>query len=94
MLLCGVVSRKDIKCHIDGNGKIRLNVYRRRKMQYIYESGKDRRVMHIQRHNVSGVGLWEALCGSPIKFNRTINAPFALGRTICKDCLREFEADE
>lgn len=50
--------------------------------------------MHIQRHNVSGIALDQALCGVPLRFNRSINAPFALGRKVCEQCLFEAKSDE
>lgn len=57
-------------------------------MQYIWKPSKrsDGR-MHIQRHNPSGQGYNAALCGIVYGDGyRTINAPFALGRKICKHC--------
>ena len=58
-------------------------------MRYIWESGKDKRVMHIQKHTETGVGIMEALCNINHNFDGTINAPFGLGRTICKNCLKK-----
>jgi len=55
-------------------------------MRYIWEAGKDGRVMHIQKFNSLGVGLAEALCEIDHNFNRSVNAPFGLGRKICKNC--------
>ena len=55
-------------------------------MRYIYEAGKRRRVMHIQRHTATGEMTNEAICGIKHNFNRSINAPFGLGRKICKKC--------
>ena len=55
-------------------------------MNYLWEHKKPRRVMHIQRHTVTGKPLFAALCGIRLRFNRAINAPFALGRRVCKKC--------
>lgn len=56
-------------------------------MRYIWEGGESRRrVMHIQRHNCLGHPLMEALCGIDKRFNKSINAPFALGKKVCKRC--------
>ena len=57
-------------------------------MRYIYESNKSERVMHIQRFNLDGSALMKAICRINLKFNRTINAPFALGRKVCKRCIK------
>lgn len=58
-------------------------------MRFLWETGKDRRVMHIQRHLPDGTGVMEALCGIQHQFDRTINAPFGLGRKVCKRCIDE-----
>ena len=42
--------------------------------------------VHIQKHNPAGEPLWAALCGIDLPFNRSINAPFALGRKVCQHC--------
>jgi hypothetical protein len=55
-------------------------------MRYIWESGKDKRVMHIAKYSVTGKMQFEALCNINHPFNRSINAPFGLGRKICKRC--------
>lgn len=55
-------------------------------MQYIWEAGKSRRVMHIQKHTIAGQPLMAALCNISHAFNRTINAPWGLGRRICINC--------
>jgi len=60
-------------------------------MRYIFEAGKPRRVMHISKHDYLGRELMEAVCGINHRFDRTINAPFALGRKLCKNCLRKLE---
>jgi hypothetical protein len=57
-------------------------------VRYIFEAGAPRRVMHIERHDQLGRETWAALCGIDLPFNRTINAPWGLGRRICKNCLR------
>ena len=64
------------------------NEARRRAMIYIWKPSKrsDAR-MHIQHHNALGQGYNAALCGIVYSGHyRTINAPFALGRKICKHC--------
>jgi hypothetical protein len=57
-------------------------------MRYIWEAGKKRRVMHVMRFTPSGEMTMQAMCGAKHRFNRSINAPFGLGRRICKKCLR------
>ena len=57
-------------------------------MRYIWKPSKrsDAR-MHIQRWEPAGRGLNASLCGIVYEVGyRTINAPFALGRRICKHC--------
>ncbi len=57
-------------------------------MQYIWKPSKrsDAR-MHIQRWDPAGWGLNASLCGIVYGGGyRTINAPFALGRKVCKHC--------
>ncbi len=56
-------------------------------MRYLFESGKQRRVMHIQKFTIVGKGLFEFLCGIDLNFNRTINV--SLGRKTCKNCQKE-----
>ena len=56
-------------------------------MKYLYEAGKDRRVMHIMKFNKVGEPFFKALCNIKLNFNRSINAPFGLGRKICRNCL-------
>lgn len=60
-------------------------------MRYIYATpGAEHRVMHIARHDALGEMLWEPLCGWSVpRFNRSINAPFGLGRPVCRNCKRE-----
>ncbi len=55
-------------------------------MRYIWETGKDRRVMHIMKFSISGETTMTALCKIGHRFNRSINAPFGLGRKVCKRC--------
>jgi hypothetical protein len=55
-------------------------------MRYIWESGKVRRTMHIMRFNIIGEMTMQALCGIRHPFDRSINAPWGLGRHICKRC--------
>lgn len=57
-------------------------------MIYIWKSQKqrDKIKMHIQAHNAIG-DFNGALCGTKLAFSRSINAPFALGRPVCKHCL-------
>jgi len=58
-------------------------------MRYVFEAGAPkRRVMHVQQHDRLGEPLFVAICGADLPFNRSINAPFALGRRVCKHCLR------
>ena len=61
-----------------------------REMTYIWRAQKwpYRIVMHIQLHDRLRRGLNAAICGARMKFNRAINAPFGLGRPVCKNCLR------
>ncbi len=42
--------------------------------------------MHIQRFDWAGIGHNASLCGIVYPSYRTINAPFALGRKVCKHC--------
>jgi len=56
-------------------------------MRYLFAvPGADHRVMHIQKHDPLGNSLMEPLCGTRIRFNRSINAPWGLGRPVCKHC--------
>lgn len=63
-------------------------------MRYIWESKKPRRVMHVMRYTSSGDMTNQAMCGIRHNFDRSINAPFGLGRRICKKCLRLLVKDE
>lgn len=58
---------------------------------YLFEAGKRRRVMHLQRFTITGQPLFEALCGISHRFNRAINVP--LGRRTCKNCLNATVTD-
>lgn len=58
-------------------------------MRYIWEAGKNKRVMHIMKFTSTGIGLNEAIFGIEQNFNRSINAPFSLGRKICNNCLKK-----
>ena len=64
-------------------------------MIYIWrtQERRDKIVFHVQKHNHLGHGLNAAICGTPMKFNRSIHAPFTLGRPVCKNCPR-FCGDE
>ena len=55
-------------------------------MRYIWETGKKRRKMHVAKHTITGEMLFESLCDIGHNFNRSINAPFSLGRGVCKNC--------
>lgn len=56
-------------------------------MRYIYATRSGQRVMHIARHDALGEMLWEPLCGrAALRFDRSINAPWSLGRGVCRDC--------
>ena len=59
-------------------------------MRYLFNAGRgvNRRVMHIAEHNVTGDMTGYALCKIGNSFNRSINAPFGLGRPVCKKCRR------
>ena len=61
-------------------------------MRYIWQSGdlRNRRVMHIEMHDVFGDETMKSLCGRGPHggFNRSINAPFSLGRPVCEFCRR------
>ena len=58
-------------------------------MNYLWEAGKPRRRMHIQKHLADGRPTALALCGIRHQFNRSINAPFGLGRKVCRRCRRK-----
>lgn len=55
-------------------------------MRYIWKPGTQMK-MHIQAHNHMGEGLTGGLCGITFPDGwRTINAPFGLGKGLCKHC--------
>jgi len=59
------------------------------KMRYIWEQGK-KGAMHITGFDPkTGAPTMKALCGIRHNFNRSINAPFALGRPVCKRCKKQ-----
>lgn len=63
-------------------------------MNYIWATNSEarRRRVHIQAFGRTGLpleddnGYFVPLCSVRLPFNRSINAPFALGRKICKMC--------
>ena len=57
-------------------------------MRYLYRrgAGVNRRVMHIEKFTDTGQQTGEALCGIDFVFDTSINAPFGLGRPICRNC--------
>lgn len=63
-------------------------------MRYIWQAhrrGSDfRHVMHIEAFDRLGNGTMTSLCGRSPRggFDRSVNAPFALGRPICLLCER------
>ena len=58
-------------------------------MRYVFESGKPKRVMHIMKPTITSEETFTAFCEINLPFNRTINAPFGLGRKICKNCKKK-----
>ena len=58
-------------------------------MRYLYRRGKgvNRRVMHIMKFTRWGGMTNDALCEIDYPFNVSINAPWGLGRPVCKNCL-------
>lgn len=63
-------------------------------MRYIWQAphGRDpHRVMHIEAHDRLGNETMTSLCGRGPRggFDRSINAPFTLGRPVCKLCAKE-----
>lgn len=61
-------------------------------MRYLYNTGKEEH-MHIERHTASGIGTNYGLCGKG-GFNRSINAPWALGKGVCEECERIASEDK
>lgn len=61
-------------------------------MRYLYRRGPGakRRVMHITSHDpVTGQPTMRPLCLRGSDYDTTINAPFGLGRPVCKRCKKE-----
>ena len=58
-------------------------------MQYVWAAGTPcaQKRVHIQKFDMAGNAEFAALCGQDLPFDRSINAPFSLGRKICKHCL-------
>lgn len=56
-------------------------------MEYLFERGNPRRVMHIERKTITGEHTLKALCRIKLPFNTTSNVP--LGQRICKNCIKE-----
>ena len=65
-----------------------INISETNGARYLYRSGKgvNRRVMHIAEFNKLGEMTGQALCGIDYQFNVSINAPFGLGRLVCRNC--------
>ena len=65
-------------------------------MRYMFKTGKgvNRRVMHIAQFDGVGNMTGEALCRIKYFFDRTINAPFGLGRPVCKNCKRALQKED
>lgn len=64
-------------------------------MRYIWQAPGGRgsrgtRVMHIEAFDCLGNSTMTSLCGRSPRggFDRSINAPFALGRPVCRLCER------
>jgi len=60
-------------------------------MHYIWTRGQASMEIHIQNHDAVGEGLMESLCGIKKGLNATINAPYTLGRKVCKKCEQRME---
>jgi hypothetical protein len=61
-------------------------------LRYLFRTpGAQGRVMHIMRFTATDGYTDEALCGAG-GFNRSINAPWGLGRPVCKRCRRKAAA--
>ena len=56
-------------------------------LQYIYQRGHPRRVMHFTELDKFGEPTMRSLCRIGIPFDTTINVP--LGQKICRNCRRE-----
>lgn len=59
-------------------------------MQFIWTSGhsESRTIVHIERQTAAGEPTRLALCGEIQEFDRSVNAPWALGRKVCAVCER------
>ena len=65
-------------------------------MNYIWasQSPSRRERVHIQAFKKSGEELrsprggFVAMCEIDLHFDRSINAPFTLGRKVCKNCIK------
>lgn len=56
--------------------------------RFVWNPTRDkRRVMHAAAFGPGGTMTGFSWCGRG-PFRRSINAPFALGRRICKDCMK------
>ena len=62
-------------------------------MTYIWVAGKNQQRMHIQQYRRDGTPLSAALCGIKHPFDRSINAPWSLGKGVCKHCLSLAQAE-
>jgi len=63
-------------------------------MTYIWVVGKSQQRMHIQQYNRAGIPLSAALCGIKHPFDRSINAPWSLGKGVCKLCSSLAQAEK
>jgi len=65
-------------------------IWRSPDTQDIPHAAAARQVMHIQLYTATGAETMDSICGRgpAAGFDRTINAPFALGRRVCKFCER------
>ncbi len=59
-------------------------------MRYVWKIGSN--VMHIQKFTRYGEALHTTLCGR-IGYNRSINAPWGLGKQICGSCQRNYDRE-
>ena len=62
-------------------------------MQYVWASKRSKKNrVHIQAFGRAGQplqssrGPFAAICGIDLPFDRSINAPFSLGRKVCRVC--------
>jgi hypothetical protein len=67
-----------------------MTVHRQHAMRYLFATpGANRRVMHIAEHDHLGEMTGRPLCSVRLPFDRSINAPWGLGRPVCKHCRRK-----